>query len=332
MNGRTSGILAAHFQQSYLRSLADYRFFYDDVAEVGRADDARHVFYFVPGINGTPGQMRFLLPSLTRVFGGRIYLKALHLPEFSARVPTWEKYTVAHAEKKLAQLRADLRDLLARFDHFAVLCSSNGFYDFLAAARAFDFAELESRVALAWGACAPDRFDSTTRWEKLFFPLNGFMHAGHRWFAYPNHNLLTAFNPETGTSFAWRDTAPRRLHKVDLESRFRCLGLQWDYLSTSQISAVASHVIDQVRRSWGGPAEALVAAKDGYWNGTPPAEIEHVIRRYLPRASIEFKATSHLWVVNPTNVTALLERLQSRLPPLASARSAPPFKESTFAK
>lgn len=317
-----TGVFARHFRQSYLQSLRDYRFFYDDLTEVGNAAEARHVFYFVPGINGTPGQMRFLLPSLTRVFGSSLYLKALHLPEFSARVPTWDKYSPANVDRKIAQLRADLRGLLARFERFAVLCSSNGFYDFAAAVGEFDTEEIESRVQLVWGACAPDQFGST-RWEKVFFPLTGFEHEGHRWWAYPNHNAFTAFNPETSISFSWRDGGPRPLFKADLESRFRCLGLQWDYVSPSQLGQAARHAVAQIRRPWRAPAQALVAEHDGYWQGRSRDDIEHCIRRYLPDAHCEFKPTSHLWVVNPTNVTELFERLKPRLPALTPARAHP---------
>ena len=320
-----AGVFARQFQQRYLRSLHDYRFFYDDITEIGNADEARHVFYFVPGINGTPGQMRFMLPSVTRVFGSQVYLKALHLPEFSAHVPTWEKYTPANVERKIAQLRADLRGLLARFERIAVVCSSNGFYDFAAAAQEFDAAEIESRVQLAWGACAPDAFGPTP-WEKVFFPLNGFVHEGHRWWAYPNHNLLTALNPEICSTFVWREGAARVLHKLDLESRFRCGGLQWDYVSPGQLAQAASVAVAGIRRPWRAPVEALVAERDGYWQGTPRAEIERHIHRYLPQARCTFKPTSHLWVVNPTNVTELLARLKPRLPALIPHRMHPPAR------
>lgn len=325
MNASTppSGLFARQFRQRYLRSLRDYRFFYDDIAEIGNADEARHAFYFVPGLNGTPGQMRFMLPSLTRVFGRRLYLKALHLPEFSAHAPTWEKYSLANVDRKIAQLRADLRAMLARFERFAVVCSSNGFYDFAAAAEDFDAAELESRVQLVWGACAPNEFGGSA-WEKIFFPLNGFVHAGHRWWAYPNHNLLSALNPETCATFAWRDGETRVLRKIDLESRFRCAGLLWDYISPSQLAEAAQFSVARIRRPWRAPAEALVAERDGYWQGTPRDEIERHIRRYLPHAHCEFKPDSHLWVVNPTNVTELFERLKPRLPSLAPARANSP--------
>lgn len=318
------GVFARRFRREYLRSLRDHRFFYDDVAEIGNATEARHAFYFVPGINGTPGQMRFLMPAIARVFGSRIYMKALHLPEFSAHVPTWEKYTTANVDRKLAQLRADLADMLARFDRFAVLCSSNGLYDFLAAADAFPAAVLESRIELAWGACAPDRIEPSSPWEKIFSPLNGFVHEGHRWFAYPNHNAFTVLNPETSTTFAWADSSPRALHKVDLESRFRCGGLQWDYVSPSQLSAAVQHVVAQIRRPWRAPSEAVVAANDGYWQGASRPDVEATVRRYLPRVHCEFKPNSHLWVVNPSNITELFTRMRPRLAPLATTRTWTP--------
>jgi hypothetical protein len=307
---KSRGVFARRFVRAYLRSLRDHRFFYDDIAEIGNPVTARHVFYFVPGMNGTPGQMRFLLPSLTGVFGSSVYLKALHLSEFSARRPTWRKYTPGNLDRRLEQLRRDLADLLDRHERFAVLCSSNGFYDFAAAVQSFPAALAEARIQLVWGACAPDRYDATP-WERVFYPLNGFEHEGHRWFAYPNHNALSVVNPETSSSHHWRDAEhPRRLYKVDLESRFRCAGLQWDYLSTSQLGTAARSVVHRIRRPWCGPAQALVATNDGYWQGRPRAAIEHTIRRYLPNAHIVYERTSHLWVVNPTHVTALLHRLR----------------------
>lgn len=314
------GMFAAAFRERYLCSLRDYRFFYDDVAEVGNPDEADHVFYFVPGINGTPGQMRFVLPSLTRVFGSRIYLKALHVPEFSAQRPTWEKYSAANIDRKLAQLHQDLQGLLARHRRVTVIASSNGFYDFAAVAPAFAPGVLRERMQLLWGACAPDHFDRTP-WERVFFPLSGFVHRGHRWFACPNHNALHAFNPETSTSFQWRDGRSRRCFvKADLESRFHCFGLQWNYVSTSQLNAAVRHVVRRISGPLDLPSAALVAANDGYWRGASRDAIEQAIRRYLPKCEFAFRPASHLWVVTPTYVTELLARLQRRT--ISTARPA----------
>lgn len=328
-----SGRFARAFRESYLRSLHDYRFFYDDLAEIGNPDEADHAFYFVPGTNGTPGQMRFMLPSLTRVFGPRVYVKALHLPEFSARRPMWEKYSLANVDRKPARLRDDLRGLLARFERVTVLCSSSGFYDFAAAAGELCAAVQPGRLHLLWGACAPDRF-GTTPWEQVFYPLNGLLHDGHRWFAYPNHNLLQVFNPETSTSYPWRDGGNRRdFLKVDLESRFRCAGLDWCYTSPSQLGAVLRHVVGRIRGQLHLPADALIAADDGYWQGRSQAEVARVVRSYLPGCHLDFQPVSHLWVVTPTYVTALFERHKARLglPAEASPRSTPPPVSATLA-
>jgi len=314
---RRAGVLADLFRNRYLRSLTDYRFFYDDVAEIGRPEGAEYVFYFVPGINGTPGQMRFVLPSLTRVFGDRIFLKSLHLPEFSARRPIWEKYTGENVDRKLARLRADLVALLARHEHISIACSSNGFYDFAAAASSLPQGLIAGRLHVMWGACAPDHFGSTI-WERLFFPLNGFEHDGYRWFAYPNHNVLRGFNPETSTRFRWSDGHQRRVfRKADLESRFRCGGLEWDYISPEHLGAMVRRVVERVASPWREPATALVAARDGYWQGLSCAEIERELRRYLPHAALLFRPTSHLWVATPTYMTELFERQKALVPPLA---------------
>jgi hypothetical protein len=323
-----SGRFARAFRESYLRSLRDYRLFYDDLAEIGNPDEADHAFYFVPGTNGTPGQMRFMLPSLVRVFGHRVYVKALHLPEFSARRPMWEKYSIANVDRKLARLRDDLHGLLARYARVTVLCSSSGFYDFAAAAGDL-CATQPGRLHLLWGACAPDHFKPTP-WERVFYPINGFMHDGHPWFAYPNHNLFQVFNPETSTSFHWRDGRNRRnFVKVDLESRFRWGGLDWGYTSVSQLGAMTQYVVSRIRGPLHVPADALIAANDGYWQGRSRPEIARMIRAHLPECHLDFQPASHLWVVTPTYVTGLFERHKARLAELPdghrSAFTPPPL-------
>ena len=82
------------FIDSYEKSLkTDYRYFYDDFDEYGNRD-ASHAFYFIEGIGGVPGQIRFALPSLIRYFGTNIYIKSLHLKEFSSQEFIWNKYTL----------------------------------------------------------------------------------------------------------------------------------------------------------------------------------------------------------------------------------------------
>lgn len=303
-----AGLLSRHFLNSYRRSLADYRLFYDDVAEVGSPDRAQHAFYYVPGISGSPGQMRLALPSLTRVFGSRLYLQGLDAPGFESHRPIWEKYTIENTDRKLERLQSDLRSLLARFERFVVVCSSNGLYDFLAAASVFRAGELEERAHLVWASCAPDRYLPTI-WERVFFPLTGLLHRGHRWFAYPNHDALRFVNPEATCSFAWREGhQSRRFVKGDAESRFHALSLQWDYISTSQLGDIAQYVTSRISRPWGAPADALIAADDGYWQGVSSDAMHAVIRRYVPLARCEVRPGTHTSVVSPTNLTALFAR------------------------
>ena len=316
------GWLARAFQRQYLQSLHDYRFFYDDLAEAGDPEEAEYVFYFVPGLNGVPGQMRFLLPSLVRVFGRRIYLKALYIPEFSAMRPIWEKYRVENIERKLAQLRHDLKELLDRFERVTVLASSNGFYDFAAAAGDFDAATLRDRVHLIWGACAPDRIEPSP-WERVFFPLSGFELEGHRWFAYPNHNALQALNPEATTGFAWREAGQHRhFVKMDLESRFRFLGLEWGFVSTTRLNEAVRYVVRQIDGPLELDSEALVAAQDGYWSGKPIRAMAEKIRSYLPNSRLLIKPASHLWVATPTYVTEVMQHVRQRVPPLTERCAA----------
>lgn len=325
---RHEGRFARLFRERYLRSLDDYRFFYDDLAVIGDPAEAEHVFYFVPGINGTPGQIRFVLPSLFRVFGRRIHVRALHLPEFSCRRPTWMKYTLANVDRRLDRLEADLLHLLAGHDRVTVIASSNGFYDFAAAAGRLPPATVRDRLHLIWGACAPDHFEPTA-WERVFYPLNGFEYEGHRWFAYPNHNAFRGVNPEAGHAHAWCEGRQRRrFRKADLESRFHLLGLEWDYISPSQLGAATRHVVRRISGPLPCPTYALVAADDGYWQGTPPDLVERTIRRYAPAATIRFQPASHLWVVTPTYVTTLLREVKRDLTyarlPAAPAPEPPP--------
>jgi hypothetical protein len=320
-----AGLLATRFIAAYRRSLSDYRLFYDDIAEIGNPSRAKHAFYFVPGISGSPGQMRFALPSLSRTFGPRVYMKGLDVPAFATGVPVWDKYTVPNTERKLAQLREDLTALLHRFDRLVVVCSSNGLYDFLAAAAKFPRGDLESRVQLVWVSCAPDHY-SPTVWERVFFPINGVVVQGHRWFAYPNHDTLRMLNPETTNSLFWREGhQERRFDKADLESRFRCLGVHWDYISTSRFGEIAEHVIAQIR-PWNAPVQALIAADDGYWQGVPEETVLTTIRRYVPQAHCTFRPGSHAGVVTPTNLTEVFARVLSALQAKAVVRRRPSMR------
>ncbi len=306
------GRFGPRFLDAYLRSLADYRAFYDDVAEIGDPRTSDLGMYFVPGISGVAGQMRMGLPSLARVFGTRMYMKSLFTPAFAASQPIWDKYTVPNTDEKLARLRDDLIAMLERFRRIMVVCSSNGLYDFLAVSSAFPAGELEERIDLAWVSCAPDHYKPTV-WQNVFYPMNGVEAYGHPWFAYPNHNLLKVMNPEVAASNTWREGAQvRTVLKADVESRFWCMGLQWAYVSTAQLGDIARHVAQRITRPWEATAEVLIADNDGYWQGVSHAGIESVVRKYVPKANCAFRPGSHLGVVNPPTLTEVFTNIRSR--------------------
>ena len=163
--------LSDHFERRYKVSLNTYRYFYDDVCEYGCAEKADHVFYFIPGLNGVAGQVRFTLPAFHHQFGNRFYIRGLSMPEFSASRPIWDKYTDENLEKRRSIIQHDLEDLVARHGRVYVLTSSTGFYEFAAAYGGFS-TQLRSALTLIWVAAAPDRFEPTY-WESFFSPLDG---------------------------------------------------------------------------------------------------------------------------------------------------------------
>jgi hypothetical protein len=307
-------MLTELFRERYLQSLRSYRHFYDDVHEYGNPRTASQTFYFLPGINGTPGQIRFIFPSLYRIFGHELYVRCCHLPEFSAQRPIWEKYTPENVDAKRDVIVSDLTELLEAHGAVTVIASSNGFYDFLYAYETLKGKLPDAPLRVLWGACAPDRFEQTA-WEPVFFPLNGFVWRGHRWIAVPNHNWLRVFNPETAVTHRWRHGDQRKLFfKTDLESRFRCLGLYWDYISVSCFNETLAHAVGRLREPIDLETHALVAARDGYWQGRTRREIRALLGRYIRQPHITFKNASHLWVVTPENVSEVLHKLNDAAP------------------
>ncbi len=298
--------MRATIRKRYIESLGFYKHFYDDIYEYGSQKSARKIFYFVPGIGGVPGQIRFIFPSLFNRYGVNIYVRCCYLPEFSATAPIWEKYTVENVDKKRNAIVEDLSGLLSAHGDVTVIASSNGFYDFISAYDALNDARAGKRLTLLWGACAPDRFEETS-WEPFFYRMNGFVHNEHRWVAYPNHNLLKFLNPETTTTFKWRYQSQKKtFFKIDLESRFICFNLYWDYVSVNCFNEMIEHSLRNVRHPIDVETRVLVAANDGYWKGRRENEIMAVIDKYVSKKTVSFKNASHLWVVAPENVTELL--------------------------
>ncbi len=296
------------FLRRYHNSLFYYKHFYDDVFVIGNPATSTEAFYFVPGYNGTPGQMRFGLPSLIKKFGMNIYLRSLYLDEFSARRPAWLKYTADHLQRRRQKLIEDLREMSRIFPRIRIIVSSTGFYDFLAAYSQLGKSKCE--YILYWVSCAPDRI-SRPLVEKILYRVNGFTYEGRKWFAYPNQQWLKIVNPECSTRKRWRcGPQHKAFYKIDLESRFYCLGLLWDYASPDCVNFMLKNNLD-IHYSVGQPIDlethVLAATRDGFWDDSSPAAIERTLGRYLVNKKIIYRETSHLWVVTPENISALIE-------------------------
>lgn len=304
-------LLTDLFRTKYLESLHHYKSFYDDLYEYGNPKVTNHAFYFVPGFNGTPGQIRFALSSLVKFFGPHIYLRCLWVREFSAREPIWEKYTAERFEKKRAKLVADLIDLSERFEQISLIVSSSGFYEFLSAFHRIP-GKCAAKIRLAWIACAPP-WSKPSPWEKVFYRLNGFHHNGHLWFAYPNHNWLKFVNGECTSDKKWRFGEQRKtFFKNDLESRFYVGGLMWDYLSFGCYNWVTENGLLASQYPLDLPAVVMVATDDGYWQGKPREEIDAVIHTYLTNTTILYRKATHLWVTVPENITAMIVAMDKK--------------------
>jgi hypothetical protein len=308
-------MLSQLFKQRYLAALDKFSLFYDDFCEYGdRA--AEQAFYFIPGIDGVPGQIRFALPGLHHVFGPRIYVRCLHLDEFSATRPIWEKFTTANIDKKRDQIVRDLRELSQHHAKVYVMVSSNGFYDFLYAYGQLGAAVL-AKAELLWVSVAPDFFRPTL-WEGIFYRFNGFDHNGYRWFASPNHNWLSWINPETATSHTWKHNGQKKIfYKNDLESRLSLFGMQWSFNSLGAFNACLEHEISQSQFPLSIPAYVLVATNDGYWYGRPPSDIDALLDKYLSVKQVLHRHASHLWVLVPDNLQALLQAAKEGGQPVA---------------
>jgi hypothetical protein len=297
-------MLAGLFKRRYLASLRDFTLFYDDFRWYGDPG-APTAFYFVPGIDGCPGQIRFVLPVLQRRFGHDIHVRCLYLPEFSTEQPIWDKFSIANVERKRERILEDLEDLARRHERIFVIASSNGFYDFLYAHGDLP-APIREKTTLLWVAVAPDRFRPSP-WETVFYRLNGFEHNGHAWCAVPNNNLFRWLNPEATTSHTWRSRTQRKVFfKNDLESRLSLLGMQWSYLSLGCFNECLEHAISRSTYPIQIPTHILVATNDGYWQGRPTSDIDDLLDKYLGNKRVLKKHASHLWVLVPDNLTEFL--------------------------
>lgn len=298
------------FKDHYLQSLQDYKSFYDDVHEYGNPDKAQRAFYFIPGFNGVAGQIRFAIPSFTARYGCNFYIRSLHLDEFSAHKPTWDKYNAENIDKKHQKIIVDLSELSERFDNISIIASSSGFYDFIAVADQIPESVM-AKLRLAWVACAPDCSERSV-WEPVFYRMNGFDYHSDQWFAYPNHNWIKCINRECSANKKWQYGRQKKIfYKYDLESRFYLGGVLWAYVSITRYNWIIQYNIEKAGFPIDTPCVVLVAEKDGYWYGKSKQEIQTVINRYLSSSKTLFRNTTHLWVTVPQNITAVLEEVDN---------------------
>jgi len=297
------------FLKAYEKSLKTYyRYFYDDLDLYGNRD-ADHVIYFIEGIGGVPGQIRFALPSLIRYFGTNIYIKSCHLKEFSSQEYIWNKYTIVNINKKRDKIVTDLNNLAKKYKRITIVASSNGFYDFLYAYQKLSKILLK-KSELVWCAVAPDHFEKT-KWENFFYRLNGFTKDNHKWFAFPNNDLLKFLNPELKLIHKWKYMGLKKsFYKNDLEFRFKYFNLWWAYASISCFNEILKHITDNSKFPINIKSYILVAATDGYWQGKPVSIIQKHLDKYLTNKEVIYKKASHLWLLMPENITEVLNLMK----------------------
>jgi hypothetical protein len=293
------------FIKKYKEALEnDYRHFYDDLDEYGNKD-AEIAFYFIEGINGVPGQIRFALPSVFKEFGKNIYIKCLYLEEFSCKQLIWDKYTIENIDKKRDKIVSDLHELGRKYKEIKIITSSNGFYDFLHAYPKLS-KKLLKKSQLFWVAVAPDYFEDS-KWKNFFYKLNGFKKNGYTWFAFPNTKLLKFLNPELSMKHNWKHKGMKKsFYKNDLELRFKVFGTRWAYASIDCFNEILKHIVENSKFPIDMESYILVATSDGYWQGKSIKEINRHIDKYFSNKKVIYKKASHLWVLMPENISELL--------------------------
>ncbi len=300
-------MLSASFKAAYIESLKDnYSLFYDDFHEYGNRETAKHAVYFIPGLNGSPGQMRFAMPAIKKVFHNNVYIKCLFQKEFSADIPVWEKYSLDNLDKKSNTIVSDINDLLNDFDKVSIFVSSHGFFDFVNAYKT-SLHKHKNKLLLFWAACSPAQLEET-KWHSPFYKLNGFNVNNFEWAAFPNIHAMQFFNKESNIKFLWRIRQQKKyLFKVDLESRFRYLNILWFYASIDCFNHYTSHAIKEFDWPLDITSYILAARNDGYWKSINESEMSSILNKYLRKPKILFKDASHLWVTTPDNIHELVD-------------------------
>ena len=301
------GLFADLFLERYHNSLFYYKNFYDDLYEYGNNTNCEEVIYFIPGFNGTPGQVRFGFPGIMKRFGNKIYLKCLHLNEFSCKYPYWLKYNEDNLKKRRDQIVSDLYELSNIGKTIRVFASSTAFYDFLSVYPRIK--NIKDQLILYWGSCAPDII-SKTKWEGILSRWNGFVYNGMKWYSYPIHRYIRWINPECRDRYYWKYKEQRNTFFInDIESRFFVNGILWDYISTDCYNFLMDSSLADFRRTGEKldmEVHILAATRDGFWEDSSPENIERTVNKFTRYERIIYRPTGHLWIVTPENIYDLI--------------------------
>lgn len=297
-----------YFQSCYLKHLETaYSLYYDDLSEYGNPLTATEVFYYIAGIDGVPGQIRFALPSLLRRFGRNIYVKCLYLDEYAADKPIWEKYTIENCNRRKQVIIQDILMLATQHQHINILAFSNGFYDFIHASS--ELFSVLPQLNLYWAACSPDHFLPDNSFEKIY-AINGFKCGEYRWAAFPLNNWLTWLNPEMAVTHRWKRGGQHRVfHIDDVVTRFLCLKFYWFYISLDAFNACLKWSLRNFREPIQIRSCVLAAENDGFWCGPSRNNMEKTIAKYLTNTKVLKKPNSHSWVAEPNNMDEFLNLL-----------------------
>ncbi len=298
-------MLSSYFKEKYKQHLKTaYTLYYDDLSEYGNPATATKIFYFIPGFDGVPGQIRFVIPSLIRKFGKNIYIKCLYLNEYSSQKAIWEKYTLDNCDKKKDVVAQDLLNLAKHHPHIHVIALSNGFYDFAYATT--ELAAIMSRLTLYWAACAPDSFLNNVLFNQMY-KLNGFKEKEYRWAAIPSHNWLAILNPELARTYTWKKgLESRTFHIDDLITRFPCCKLMWFYISIDAMNAYVERCLMNIRHPLNIHSYALIASNDGFWPNNKAEDKIKILKKYLANPATLTKKNSHCWVAEPSNMNEFI--------------------------
>ena len=311
-------MLSRFLLKAYRRALAKPGCYYTNQFEFEcNSNDPEVVIYFIHGLGGAPGQAALLLPTLQSLIGGRFYLRSMHIPELDVSREFDQRYDSGTADRIRTRVIQDLQDLAATYPgrKIIIAASSHAMYDFVYAYPLIPTAILK-RLTLVWLACASDDYAHLEaryhRFLMLFYAVNGFDKGDYKWYFGINNNLLRFINPETRTSFSYRDDTGRKItyFKRDIEMRFKWLGLQWtDPTCVHYVRDYLGRQIDKASRITDIRCYVLAGSHDGYWHDTSESNFRATIERYVTQYELTLVPTSHLWCVMPPFTGPFLDKV-----------------------